>query len=196
MKILVIFQDKSSLKRTTYNFTKWTQDFYYWSYAFQAVWQRITQVKLYFTYIRHTNIPRCSKSKECTFHYFTWRFTPIEKWRSIISSTCRTTITHNLLLKCNQPYKWKINWYKLFHYHQLAIYNCLDVKCYQYPEPTNGRLSCRKDVTSTINCHVVCNAGFDVEFLQAESYKCSPDGKWTVEPDVMTVPWPNCIAYG
>ncbi|XP_046843982.1 uncharacterized protein LOC124438039 [Xenia sp. Carnegie-2017] len=74
--------------------------------------------------------------------------------------------------------------------------NYTDVKCYQYPEPTNGRLSCRKDVTSTINCHVVCNAGFDVEFLQAESYKCSPDGKWTVEPDVMTVPWPNCIVYG
>ncbi|CAB3989465.1 Hypothetical predicted protein [Paramuricea clavata] len=74
--------------------------------------------------------------------------------------------------------------------------NYTDVKCYQYAEPKNGKLICQKDVTATVSCHVRCNGGFDVEYLQAESYTCTPDGAWKVEPELMTLPWPNCIIYG
>ncbi|XP_028407748.1 sushi, von Willebrand factor type A, EGF and pentraxin domain-containing protein 1-like [Dendronephthya gigantea] len=74
--------------------------------------------------------------------------------------------------------------------------NYTDVKCHKYASPTNGKLVCQKDVTASLNCHVQCNDGYDVEYLQAENYKCTPEGKWEVEPDLMTMPWPNCVVYG
>ena len=75
-------------------------------------------------------------------------------------------------------------------------FNYTDVKCYKYPEPKNGKLICQKDVTASTNCHVRCNDGFDVEYLQAETYRCTPEGVWKVVPNLMTMPWPNCIEYG